>query len=713
MVSRHAATVLVVCLLAQTAWARPVTIEDSIELRQFGSEPGSSDKLVQISPDGSHAATILRAANLKTRKVDYSILLVRTPGASKPPAAPRVLLTLSSDKNQPAITNLRWAEGGRSLVFLGEGTRGNHQITVLDLASGKRRAVTPESVDVTNFDCTQDLARCAYFPRPMPDPEIAESVRQAGIRIDRQQYSELVTGRRAGARKFPPVEVVIVQDGVSRTLKLPMLPDSPSFLSLSPSGTSLLLLEILGRQNVPAHWAAYGDPMRAANLWVLDIASGKGRRLLDAPTYDYAPVVWADDASVLLPASHLPVAGDAGTRIETDQFALAVDVKRGTYTEIARGRWRILDWDAARQRLTLEAGSAQPQSYKRTGGRWIPVDAPSAAADAVVVEEGLNLPPRLVWKAAGGHTQLLFDPNPNLSQLDLGEARNVEFALRDGKKINVGLFLPSDWSAGAQYPIVIQTHGWNPTKFTLDGHISTSGYAARVLASYGIIVVQMPDLHRIYPDALTSRTEGPRNAAVFEDLVDELARLYGGDRSRVGLQGFSRTGMAVRYALGNSRQAYAAAALIDTMFIGYTPFLTAENVEPSGFQETMTRIVGAEPFGEGLKEWVERSAGFTLARIKTPELVMQFGHLLHSGTWEEFVGLRHLEKPAEFVYFPDATHSPVRPLERKSVQHRVVDWFRFWLQDAQDPDPAKFEQYQRWQALRRQRDETANVAGRS
>jgi hypothetical protein len=166
--------------------------------------------------------------------------------------------------------------------------------------------------------------------------------------------------------------------------------------------------------------------------------------------------------------------------------------------------------------------------------------------------------------------------------------------------------------------------------------------------------------------------------------------------------------------LGNSRQAYAAAALIDTMFIGYTSFLTAENVEPSGFQETMARIVGAEPFGDGLKAWIERGAGFTLDRIKTPELVMQFGHLLHSGTWEEFVGLRHLNKPAEFVYFPDAIHNLVRPLERQSVQHRVVDWFRFWLQDAQDPDPAKLEQYQRWQALRRQRDETAsNVAGRS
>ena len=28
-------------------------------------------------------------------------------------------------------------------------------------------------------------------------------------------------------------------------------------------------------------------------------------------------------------------------------------------------------------------------------------------------------------------------------------------------------------------------------------------------------------------------------------------------------------------------------------------------------------------------------------------------------------------------------------------------WFRFWLQDYEDPDPAKAEQYARWRELRR------------
>jgi hypothetical protein len=34
---------------------------------------------------------------------------------------------------------------------------------------------------------------------------------------------------------------------------------------------------------------------------------------------------------------------------------------------------------------------------------------------------------------------------------------------------------------------------------------------------------------------------------------------------------------------------------------------------------------------------------------------------------------------------------------------RNLDWFRFWLQGAVDADPAKAEQYRRWEAMRAKR----------
>jgi len=39
-----------------------------------------------------------------------------------------------------------------------------------------------------------------------------------------------------------------------------------------------------------------------------------------------------------------------------------------------------------------------------------------------------------------------------------------------------------------------------------------------------------------------------------------------------------------------------------------------------------------------------------------------------------------------------------------------VDWMRFWLQDYEDPDMAKVEQYKRWRELRKLHGRPAIVA---
>jgi hypothetical protein len=136
------------------------------------------------------------------------------------------------------------------------------------------------------------------------------------------------------------------------------------------------------------------------------------------------------------------------------------------------------------------------------------------------------------------------------------------------------------------------------------------------------------------------------------------------------------------------------------MELGYMSFLEIENYPNA--TDIFTRLVGAEPFGSGLKTWIDRAPGFTMDRVSTPQLVMHFGqHLL---PWEEFVASRHLRRPAEFVLFPDAEHNPVRPTERLAVKQQTVDWFRFWLQDYEDPNPTKAAQYARWHRLREQRD---------
>ncbi len=41
-------------------------------------------------------------------------------------------------------------------------------------------------------------------------------------------------------------------------------------------------------------------------------------------------------------------------------------------------------------------------------------------------------------------------------------------------------------------------------------------------------------------------------------------------------------------------------------------------------------------------------------------------------------------------------HVLTNPVQRFAAQTGTLDWFRFWLQYYEDPDPAKAEQYKRW-----------------
>ncbi len=56
--------------------------------------------------------------------------------------------------------------------------------------------------------------------------------------------------------------------------------------------------------------------------------------------------------------------------------------------------------------------------------------------------------------------------------------------------------------------------------------------------------------------------------------------------------------------------------------------------------------------------------------------------------------------PVEAYVFAQEPHIKVQPRHKLAVYQRNLDWFRFWLQDVEDSDPAKSEQYVRWRAMR-------------
>jgi len=79
-------------------------------------------------------------------------------------------------------------------------------------------------------------------------------------------------------------------------------------------------------------------------------------------------------------------------------------------------------------------------------------------------------------------------------------------------------------------------------------------------------------------------------------------------------------------------------------------------------------------------------------------LLMEYSMLYLMGIeWHQ--ALLEQGKQAELVLYPSEDHVFERPSNRYASMTRHFDWFNFWLKGEQDSDPAKAEQYRRWETL--------------
>jgi hypothetical protein len=118
---------------------------------------------------------------------------------------------------------------------------------------------------------------------------------------------------------------------------------------------------------------------------------------------------------------------------------------------------------------------------------------------------------------------------------------------------------------------------------------------------------------------------------------------------------------------------------------------------------TIEAGMGGKPFGPGLLRWVAASPAFSTQNMTAPALVQANAPPGLIYAWGVYAALRQQSKPVELLYLSGGEHILVRP-EDRLVWIATLDWFRFWLQDYEDPDPAKSEQYRRWHRLRELRD---------
>jgi dipeptidyl aminopeptidase/acylaminoacyl peptidase len=114
--------------------------------------------------------------------------------------------------------------------------------------------------------------------------------------------------------------------------------------------------------------------------------------------------------------------------------------------------------------------------------------------------------------------------------------------------------------------------------------------------------------------------------------------------------------------------------------------------------EMLRRVWGLGPPGETPQAWASLSPALNVERIHAPMLV-QIPEQEYRMIPEFIAKLSRSNTPSEVYAFPNEPHILVQPRHRAAAYARNLDWFRYWLQGYEDPDPAKETQYIRWRAM--------------
>jgi dipeptidyl aminopeptidase/acylaminoacyl peptidase len=751
----------ILMLFSSLAWAVPrcdaqqtkkqFTVADDIGITLFRTI-GVPPKMVRFSPDGNYFVVFAERGRLDLNRVEDSFRFYRSQDVedflglaeeSRPPAPLWVVTRSCKETDEGFIGRWRWLADSSGVAYLESTKAGSKHLTLADLRTKKVEVLTPETESVKDFDIS-DRQHYIYTVADVAQLQKRRDERQSAVIVGAgRSLSELllpddpVTAEMAS----PPNYLWAVDSGKRFELNTngtPVVPAGGFGFALSPDGQSVVAE--LKVAEIPVSWGTLYLPSFASSPWRIRVGSdyvhqyvrinlqtGSVQSLTDAPvsaSVDWMAIgspSWSSDGrAILLPGTFLSFRDPVPSRpcvavvyVPSNTRTCVEELKGKTETGYEEGYHlvqdvRFINGDEHRVMVSFYSRAGHTVTeYRSTGeGAWQVVGQRQSKGESelghngleIGVEEAFDRPPTLVARK-NGVSRVIWDPNPQLANIDLGQASVYKWKDKEGRGSRGLLYKPSNYKPGQRYPLVIQTHGFSEEVFDPAGGFPTAS-AARELAAVGIVVVQVGE-----GDCLTATPyERPCAVSVYEVVAKQLVSEGLVDPQRIGIIGFSRTGLYVMDTLTAGALHLKAASISDSTLDSYLQYMMF------GPYPDVESMIGAKPFGEGLQKWLKESPTFNLHKIHTPLLINAGGPSNVLSMWEPYAGLHNLQKPVDLIMLNTDEHVLTNPAIRMASQGGSVDWFRFWLQDYEDPDPTKAEQYKRWHELRKMQDENDKKA---
>jgi dipeptidyl aminopeptidase/acylaminoacyl peptidase len=317
----------------------------------------------------------------------------------------------------------------------------------------------------------------------------------------------------------------------------------------------------------------------------------------------------------------------------------------------------------------------------------------------------------------------LADVNPEFRNIRLGRVERFEWDTPSfdwskpgapmagfyGDRAYGYIFYPPDFDPGKKYPVFIDPYVASGFEPSVGGE-----HALHVYAANGFIVLDtafpgITDFVRLGSNAMkdflySEMLDFPHLTMLMESTLKglDMAAARGFiDLARVGVGGVSHGAFVPLYMM-QKHDCIAAISIGSQHWGGHEYYLGT-----SLSKKAMSKVYGVigyvdwrqRPEGKGREFWAKIDPADHADELEAPILM----NLPAGETFPVLRLIRHLRdagKPYDAYIFDEETHIKWQPAHLYNIMHRNLDWFRFWLQDYEDVEPAKAEQYQRWRELR-------------
>jgi dipeptidyl aminopeptidase/acylaminoacyl peptidase len=653
---------------------RKITIEDLVTLRRPNN--------LHISPDGKYAAFVLSEANLETNNYRSQLFLLRTDGTHQPESL-AIYVTEPEPTTSGALVETGaaaiWSPDSRSVVY----TKQNgptFQLSRRVVEAGTNEKLVGDQPNIRLEGWSLDGTKFLYSisKEVFEEEKQINKVRDPAVLFDgtrRLYYGEpwekkpkkkqsrmtwlydLVTKTARQISKEESTKYLLPEPPVFQYPKInPVYNNTASETKWSPDRTFTAFRTFFAAENE-------GPGAHAELALTLRRMDGKSplKHFLRSDT-GVSEFTWSADSKTIL-CSH----------VEPENTTLyEILVEDGSIREVFKTTSRLSNLSFSSDEKTI-----------------------------VCIREEPTTPPEIAkLDLASRRTTTLFVPNSNFADIELPTPKLIRIKNKYGHEMTGQLILPNGYELGKRYPLVITTY--RAGNGFLEGAVGDE-YPIYVYAAKGFVVFCLEVRPTISPsqrgnlDQTLLRLQSPLNTLdiVCQKLVEEGLV----DANRRGITGLSYGSEIVDFAISHSNLFQAAAAST-----GGSPndplWYFLDN------KEWEARLKGrglAFPDEESINEWKRVSSALNAKRIKTPLLLQPPDREMLIGM-QLYKAMQHYGIPVEMYVYPNEGHVKSQPITKYWVYQRNLDWMRFWLKGEEDPDPAKREQYVRWQELRKLQD---------